>query len=299
MKLIKFLYFTLFFTSLPMSSYSDDLIDLLTSHTLTLNVAAVESAYGEVGRISATGFWVGGKSELIVTNAHVAAPGNPGEYTATDSQGNSIKLDLVYSNPIWDLAYLVPQKGQEFQVPNSTFPFNFSPQRHQEVFMTGNNGGIGISLCRGTISDISTIVIAQYLLPSISVSLNGREGSSGSAVLDKEGKLIGVNYSSGNSSTFVIPASFLEYDLSYLERKELPPVYELGIIFKHIFLTEAQRYFDFPKDMNTTTYNKKFPQAQGRLLQVSATLKGFPDAEKIKAGDIVLKINEKEIGGLF
>jgi len=112
-----------------------------THHVLKIDVNETLSAYGSEANSTASGFWLGGNSRLIVTNAHVAAPSQISRMYAEDVHGRKFKVKLVYSNPLIDLAYLQPEEDETIQQPQSFFTFSTHPQRNSEVFMIGNNGG--------------------------------------------------------------------------------------------------------------------------------------------------------------
>lgn len=279
---------------------SDEAISVSTiyekasNHVLKIDVKEIYSAYGSELNSTGSGFWLGGESRLIITNSHIASPKSVSKYEAVDLDGNRFSLKLIYTNPIIDLSYLIPEDDQISQ-PESTFEYCLKTEKNSNVYMIGNNGGNGIVQQDGTVSDNLSIEPADFPRKSITVSINGKGGSSGSMVINKDGKIIGVNYLSSDVASFVIPAEFVVEDITYLKMGSIPPKNDIGLTFKHIAADEAQKYFNFilksPKD-----YNNLFNGARSRLLQVNRCLGGTPAEEYFEPGDIITMVNNEPIG---
>lgn len=271
-----------------------DIFSKASIHILRIDFTGTHSAYDEGVQSTATGFWLGGKTKLIVTNAHVASPGNPGTYYATDTQGRKFKLKLVYSNPLVDLAYMKPEDDM-IQQPTSTYEYNTQVQENARVFMTGNNGGQGILQQTGAISDVYSIGLAQYPLHTLVMSLNSKGGASGSPVLDENGKMIGINYAASKVSALSVPVSYMIEDLQYLLKGEIPPKFDVGITLSPMSISDARRYYDFP-NQDVVAYNKRFPGAKSRMLKVGVMIAGSGATKHFQPGDFVTHVNGQEIG---
>lgn len=274
---------------------SKTLRDKAGKHVLKIEIEAIYGAYQDASAGAASGFWLGGNSRLIVTNRHVASPDFVAKYYAVDTDGKRFELELIYSNPLVDLAYLKP-KDEKVMQPSTTFEFSIAPDENKTVYMIGNNGGVGIGFQKAHITDISEIIQVRYPLKSFAISLNSKGGSSGSMVFNKEGKIIGVNYAVSDISAYAIPAEFVLEDLEFLNQGKIPPKKDIGIIFQNVRLNEAQNHYDFPKDFDVAAYNKTFKSAQSRLLAVGMVLPGTPSSGLFKPGDIITHVNEKAVG---
>lgn len=265
------------------------------SHVLKINVEKIFSAYNEGASSTASGFWLGGNSRLIVTNNHVAAPRNVAQYHGVDTSGKRFELELVYANPLIDLAYLRP-KDPSVEAPGSVFEYNINAVENMRVFMFGNNGGVGIGQQEGRITNICNVTSTDYWRKSITVNFNGKGGSSGSMVIDGEGKLVGINFSGSDVSNDIIPVEFLLEDLEALEKGQTPAKFDIGLILNHVPLNIAQEYNDFPRSQDSKSYNEKFPGAKSQLLMVTSCLSGSEGEKIFEPGDIIIQVGSTEIG---
>lgn len=269
--------------------------DKASNHVLKIDSESVYGAYQDASAGTASGFWLGGDSRLIITNRHVASTDHVAKYYATDAQGNRFELELVYTNPLVDLAYLKP-KDETIKQPSTTFEFSTDPDENKTVYMIGNNGGVGIGFQKAHITDITEIVQVRYPLKSFAISLNSKGGSSGSMVFNKAGQIIGVNYAVSDVSAYAIPAEFVLEDLSFLKQGKLPPKNDIGLVFFHVRSKDAQDHYDYPKDFDVAAYNTTFKGAQSRLLTVQSTLAGTPGAEVFKPGDVITHVGNTLVG---
>lgn len=289
-------------TSAPQEEELFDIADLYekaSNHVLKIDVNETLSAYGSEVNSTASGFWLGGKSRFIVTNAHVAAPSQISRMYAEDVHGRRFKVKLVYSNPLIDLAYLQPEDDETILPPQTQFTFNTQPQRNLEVFMIGNNGGGGIVLQDGRISDICAISTSNYPRKVFSVSINGKGGSSGSMVVDYTGVIVGVNHAGSDIANYVIPAEFVLEDLHYLEAGHLPPKKDIGLTFAHIREGEAKTFYKYKPDENVVqlgVHSDALPGAQSRLLRVNKCLPGSPGEQIFQPGDIITHVENVAVG---
>jgi len=274
---------------------SDAMFKKASEHVLKIEVDRTFSAYDDIASVTGSGFWLGGKSRFIITNSHVAAPSNVAKYHGVDINGNRFELELAYANPLMDLAYLRP-KEREIEGPSSALMFNTEPVENARVFMFGNNGGAGIGLQEGRITNVCNAISTDLWRKCITVSFNGRGGSSGSMVIDNDGKLIGVNFAGSLVNNHVIPAEFLLEDLEALEAGRVPPKHDIGIILHHVPLKTAKDYDNYRGFKDSTSYNEKFPGAKSQLLMVYSCLFGSEGEKVFKPGDIILQVNDIEIG---
>lgn len=289
-----------FFVNTPPSSMDmdDNLADRIyakaSAHILKINIDCRFSAYSHPMRSTGTGFWLGGDSRFIVTNAHIASPKKFSKYTAEDFYGNIFDLELVYTNPLMDLAYMRPI-SKEITQPNTNYTLDEKAELNSRVFMIGNNGGNGIVVQDGRISDCHEIKHISYPTEAITVSINGKGGSSGSPVINHLGHIIGVNYGGSDVATYVVPARYLNEDLGYLLRGITPPKKDIGLIFEHISINEAIKFGLLP-NIDNTEYNAQFHNAKSRLLYVISILTGSPAEGILLPGDIITSINGIPLG---
>ena len=270
-----------------------ELIKKIQDMALTIRVQPILASTGvHSSPMNASGFWIDGENGIVVTNAHVASEDKVAKMVAQDSKGNQYDLHLIWSDPLHDVAFLKANKKPAFFTP---LDFNLSPEFGQPVLMAGNNGSHGFTVCEGLIGDNYSLVLCQLATKAITVSLNGKPGSSGSPVLDESGYLIGVNYSGSEAASFVVPAQYLKYFLTSLKKNSLPERWGFNFNPKHISATEAVDYYGFPADL-AEKISKEFPQGENRLILVQILIDDITGESPFQVGDILYTINGKVIG---
>jgi len=160
-------------------------------------------------------------------------------------------------------------------------------------------GGGGIVLQDGRISDICAISTSNYPRKVMTVSINGKGGSSGSMVVDYEGNIIGVNHAGSDIANYVIPAEFVLEDLHYLELGQLPPKKDIGLTFGHIREGEAKKFYNYAPEegvIQLGTHTDQLPGAQSRLLRVTKCLPGSSGEQIFEPGDIITHVENVAVG---
>jgi S1-C subfamily serine protease len=126
----------------------------------------------------------------VVTNAHVVAGGGP--YTVTDSHGRRLHATLVGTFTPDDLA-VVHASGSS--LPAATFADSRSLKVGEMVLAIGNPLGLRSSVTNGIVSAVGRTVSEpnNAVLPNViqtSAAIN--PGNSGGALVDLEGKVVGI-----------------------------------------------------------------------------------------------------------
>ena len=161
-------------------------LDTQTTHNIFL--------FGQVDEPGAGSGIVLDKEGHILTNRHVIA--NVDAVKVTLFTGNSYEAKLVGSDPITDLAVIWIDAP-----PEALFPIAFGDSSKllvgQQIFAIGNPFGLERTLTGGLISSLNRSMPSRVPYRSIrgliqtDAAIN--PGNSGGALLDTQGRLIGIN----------------------------------------------------------------------------------------------------------
>ncbi len=219
---------------------------------------------------------------LILTNDHVVASADEIEVALAD--GRKLSAKVVGTDPDTDLAVL---KVDAENLPAITFAASDKLNVGDVVLAIGNPFGVGQTVTQGIVSALGRnhLGINTYeIFIQTDASIN--PGNSGGALIDAEGNLVGVNsaiYSRNGGSMgigFAIPAS--------LAKQVMEQIAVSGSVTRGWIGIEAQ---DITPELAESF---KLPQARGSL--IAGVLRNSPaDVAGIKAGDVLLAINDKEV----
>jgi S1-C subfamily serine protease len=273
-------------------------ISSLRSGVISIRTNISRPAHGDMGRSKGTGFIIDKKRGFILTNRHVVSPAAVGQYEVTFFNGREMDALIAYADPWHDFAIL---KVDPTAIPAdcSSLPFESSPPTlDQEVFIIGKNAGQDFSFQTGRIS--SLFEDSGYLPnQSLRISLNNRGGSSGSALFNYNGKVIGLIHSSNQDSFgFALPIAPIQKALSYLQQGKIPPRQHCGALISYYSLDHAAKFLDFPEE-KINEYIQRYPDAISKCLAVTEVFHDSPAAGILNPGDIIWTINGEEIGPHF
>jgi S1-C subfamily serine protease len=165
-----------------------------------------------------TGFLVA-RNGLIATNFHVISKlvNQPDQFRLeyVDEQGGKGDLQLLDVDVINDLALL---KADDIDLIPLELP-DLVPAQGDTIYSLGNPHDIGFTVIPGTYNGFDEG--SYYRRIHFSGSINA--GMSGGPVLDRKGRVVGVNVSSaGNQVSFLVPAEALQELIADWERQETP-----------------------------------------------------------------------------
>lgn len=281
---------------LNFTSYADIKPELVTNvkkAITTIHTRSSISAYGGNGSWQGTGFIADKNKGLIVTNSHVVGTGAIADYYLTFHNGQKTEAKLAYYDIWQDVAIL---KFDPKTIPADTTSISFSDKEtkiDQQVFIMGNNEAQEFSFHMGNISNLNDI---NGHLPQQSyiINLNSAGGSSGSPVMDTEGKAVALNYGGSKTYAIALKGDYVKNILENLGKNQLPPRQHIGAITAIYSLDDAVKHRNFPEE-TMTKYLKDFPDAKNKVIAVKECIPGSPCEKHLKAGDIIWKINGKHI----
>jgi serine protease DegQ len=219
---------------------------------------------------------------LILTNEHVVASADEIEVALAD--GRKLAARVVGTDPDTDLAVL---KVEAENLPAITFAADEKLNVGDVVLAIGNPFGVGQTVTQGIISALGRNHLGINTYENfIQTDASINPGNSGGALIDAEGNLIGINsaiYSRNGGSMgigFAIPAS--------IAKQVMEQIAVNGSVTRGWIGIEAQ---DITPELAESF---KLPQAQGSL--IAGVLRDSPaDVAGLKAGDVLLAINDKKV----
>ena len=250
--------------------------------------------YTNTGSKQGTGFINNIKQGIIVSNFHMTTYEGIGKYFVTFYTGEQAEAKLLFYSLWQDFAIF---KVNPAKLPISATEIAFTDKlvkNGDTVFIVGNNEAYGFSCHDGHISDTNLIT---GLMPQQSyvMNLNSTGGSSGSPVLDKEGKAIALNYGGGQTSAIALKGRYVQDALDAINKSQIPNQRHIGVITSLYPMDDAVKHKAFPSHL-MQEYIKKWPHARARAIIVERTLAGSSAAKHLRAGDIIWSANGKEIG---
>ena len=219
---------------------------------------------------------------LILTNNHVVASADEIEVALAD--GRKLSAKVVGTDPDTDLAVL---QVDAKDLPAITFAASDKLSVGDVVLAIGNPFGVGQTVTQGIVSALGRNHLGINTYENfIQTDASINPGNSGGALIDAEGNLVGVNsaiYSRSGGSMgigFAIPAS--------LVRQVMEQIAVSGSVTRGWIGIEAQDI--------TPELAESFKLAQARGSLIAGVLRNSPaEVAGIKAGDVLLAINDKEV----
>lgn len=219
---------------------------------------------------------------LILTNNHVIATADAIEIALAD--GRKLPATVIGTDPESDLALI---KIEATNLPAITFASSDAINVGDIVLAIGNPFGVGQTVTQGIVSALGRNHLGINTFENfIQTDASINPGNSGGALIDVAGNLVGVNsaiYSRNGGSMgigFAIPAK--------LAKQVMEQIITQGSVTRGWIGIEAQ---DITAELARSF---RLSQAQGSL--IAGVLAGSPASRAgLKAGDILLKINDSKV----
>jgi S1-C subfamily serine protease len=176
----------------PLTSNNQGVLTSMEVGNLTSIAATHKAAIYRINVGESQGSGVLIKPGLIVTNVHVLAGRTTGIKVQSMAEGElSQEGQLIQTAPDIDIAYIRVNSGGINPIPLSASP----AQPGEDVIALGVPEGIGYTITKGTLSGDGRQINAggQHFSGLLQHSAAINPGSSGGALLNARGELIGIN----------------------------------------------------------------------------------------------------------
>lgn len=268
---------------------------------VTLRVSKVRSFDTEASALlDGTGFVVDAERGIILTNRHIVSTG-PVRAEAVFSNQEEIDVQRIYADPVHDFGFLRYDPGDLREARPSGLPL--APEAAEvgrAIRVVGNDAGYRISVLDGTIARLDqkapkygSARYNDFNTFYLQASSGTSGGSSGSPVIDLEGRAIALNAGANReaATSFFLPLDRVQRALELIRRGEPVPRGGLLATFEELPFAELRR-------MGLTGDSEDGARGtdarRSGLLVLRSMVKGSQAAEHLRPGDILIRIDGTE-----
>uniref|UniRef100_A0A2C9WK14 PDZ domain-containing protein n=1 Tax=Manihot esculenta TaxID=3983 RepID=A0A2C9WK14_MANES len=260
---------------------------------------------------SATGFVVDKQRGIILTNRHVVKPG-PIVAQAIFVNHEEIPVYPIYRDPVHDFGFFRYDPGAIQFLNYEEIPL--APEAAcvgLEIRIVGNDSNEKVSILAGTLARLDRDAPTyrkdgynDFNTFYIQAASGTRGGSSGSPVIDRQGKAValnggGKNNRSSSSSAFFLPLERVVRTLKLIQKGKDSNMSRWGTVFISrgtLQVTFRYKGFDEVRRLGLKRETEQMvrqasPTGETGMLVVHSVVPGGPSHTKLEPGDVLVLVN--------